>query len=169
MSNAIRAQEGKAELDPSGTPDSVDRVRRNTAESVKREMDAQALADVRHFGRLGAEAITRRIAELDREWPVDRALMTGAGVNVLLGLLLGRTVHRNWYLFPAVVGGFLIQHTLQGWCPPLPIFRRLGFRTSREIAQERYALKALRGDFREAAGSEVDSDGQAERIFAASA
>jgi hypothetical protein len=31
----------------------------------------------------------------------------------------------------------------------LPIFRRLGFRTASEIDRERYALKALRGDFEE--------------------
>jgi hypothetical protein len=29
----------------------------------------------------------------------------------------------------------------------MPVFRRLGVRTAREIARERYALKALRGDF----------------------
>ena len=31
--------------------------------------------------------------------------------------------------------------------PPVPILRRLGVRTAREIDIERYALKALRGDF----------------------
>jgi hypothetical protein len=41
----------------------------------------------------------------------------------------------------------LLLHAVQGWCPPVPLFRRLGFRTSAEIHQERYALKALRGDF----------------------
>jgi hypothetical protein len=45
------------------------------------------------------------------------------------------------------VQGFFMQHALQGWCPPLPVFRRLGFRTQYEIEQERYALKAIRGDF----------------------
>ena len=29
----------------------------------------------------------------------------------------------------------------------MPVFRRLGVRTSFEIEQERYALKSLRGDF----------------------
>jgi hypothetical protein len=29
----------------------------------------------------------------------------------------------------------------------VPVLRRLGVRTSGEIARERYALKALRGDF----------------------
>jgi hypothetical protein len=41
----------------------------------------------------------------------------------------------------------LLQHAVQGWCPPIPILRRLGFRTADEINRERYALKALRGDF----------------------
>ena len=50
-------------------------------------------------------------------------------------------------MFPVIVCGFLLQHAIQGWCPPVPVFRRLGVRTSFEIEQERYALKSLRGDF----------------------
>ncbi len=45
------------------------------------------------------------------------------------------------------VSSFLLIHALQGWCPPLPVLRRLGFGTASEIDYERYALKALRGDF----------------------
>src|SRR5436190_144953 len=45
------------------------------------------------------------------------------------------------------VAGFLLQHALQGWCPPMATFRRLGVRTSYEIDYERYALKVLRRDF----------------------
>mgnify|MGYP006201292969 CR=1 FL=1 len=56
---------------------------------------------------------------------------------------------RRFLLLPAAVFTFFGQHALQGWCPPIPIFRRLGVRTHREIARERYALKALRGDFSE--------------------
>ncbi len=48
---------------------------------------------------------------------------------------------------PGLVTGFFFQHALQGWCPPLPILRRMGFRTSADINEERNALKALRGDF----------------------
>jgi len=61
--------------------------------------------------------------------------------------VLGATVDRRFFALPAVVAGFLLQHALQGWCPPLPVFRRLGFRTQAEMERERYALKALRGDF----------------------
>lgn len=35
-----------------------------------------------------------------------------------------------------------IKHALQGWCPPLPILRRLGFRTTQESEQERAALRS---------------------------
>jgi hypothetical protein len=47
-----------------------------------------------------------------------------------------------------LVTGFLLQHAVQGWCPPVKYFRRRGVRTAEEIAEERFALKALRGDFR---------------------
>jgi hypothetical protein len=54
---------------------------------------------------------------------------------------------------PALVSGFLFQHAVQGWCPPVPVLRRLGFRTAYEIEEERRALKALRGDFEGSSGS----------------
>ena len=89
----------------------------------------------------------RRLAELDREWDIERCLETTAASLALVGTALGATVNRRWYALPAAVGAFLMQHALQGWCPPLPLLRRLGVRTADEINQERYALKALRGDF----------------------
>ena len=42
---------------------------------------------------------------------------------------------------------FLAQHSVQGWCPPMPLFRKMGVRTRQEIEREKYALKVLRGDF----------------------
>ena len=50
---------------------------------------------------------------------------------------------------PGIVLPFLLQHAVQGWCPPVPLFRRLGVRTREEIEREKFALKALRGDFEE--------------------
>jgi hypothetical protein len=61
---------------------------------------------------------------------------------------------------PGVISGFLLQHGLQGWCPPLPLFRRLGVRSFKEIDRERFALKYLRGDFSsiESAKGKVEPD-----------
>ena len=52
-------------------------------------------------------------------------------------------------LVPGSVGrlGLPAANALRGWCPPVPVLRRFGVRTGREIEQERYALKILRGDF----------------------
>jgi hypothetical protein len=46
------------------------------------------------------------------------------------------------------------------WCPPIPIFCRFGIRTQTEIEQERYALQALRGDFKKikADGDDMTSE-----------
>lgn len=57
-------------------------------------------------------------------------------------------VNRKWFALPAVVSGFFLQHALQGWCPPVPFFRKAGVRTTSEIDEERTALRLLRGDFR---------------------
>jgi len=66
-------------------------------------------------------------------------------------------------MLPALVTGFLFQHAVQGWCPPVPVLRRLGFRTSYEIEEERQALKALRGDF------ETSQEGGSQALRAAAA
>ena len=92
-------------------------------------------------------AIERRLGELDREWDLERVLGINAATASLLGLTLGATVDKKFFILPAIVAGCLLQHSLQGWSPPVPLLRRLGFRTQVEIEKERYALKALRGDF----------------------
>jgi hypothetical protein len=63
------------------------------------------------------------------------------------------TRNRNWNILPGVVLAFFFQHSVQGWCPPLPILRHLKIRTRQEIEQERYALKLLRGDFNNISGT----------------
>lgn len=128
-------------------PSTVDRVPQSTAEHVNRRIRRQTEARVARCADAGIEAIERRLAELDREWDIERLLETNAATASLIGLALGAKVHRNWFFLPAAVAGFLLQHAIQGWCPPLPVFRRLGFRTASEIDHERYALKSLRGDF----------------------
>jgi hypothetical protein len=120
----------------SNTPDSLNgRIHRKTVDTLRRTLDG------------GSHAIDRRLEELDREWNVERALEATASTFVLTGLGLAVAVDRRWLALPAAVAGFLLQHAVQGWCPPLPIVRALGFRTSREIESERNALKGARGDF----------------------
>jgi hypothetical protein len=105
-----------------------DRILEKTAERV-----ARVTAE-------GPDAIHERLDALDEEWDIERAMTTQAALFVLLGLFLGKTKHKAFYAFPGVVAGFLLQHSLQGWCPPVLPYRALGFRTPREIEDERHAL-----------------------------
>jgi hypothetical protein len=122
---------------------SADRVRHSTAPHVNREIDRQTNSNIRRYANSSEEVIYRRIEELDQEWDIERALEVNASTLALTGLLLGLTVNRKWLVLPAVVLSFLLQHGLQGWCPPLPILRRSGVRTRSEIDREKYELKAL--------------------------
>ncbi len=112
---------------------------------IRREMERRIEYFARH-----PEQIEQRLRELNAEWDIERVVETGSSTLTLAGLLLSIGVDRKWLLLSLVVQGFFLQHALQGWCPPLPVLRRLGVRTQYEIEQERYALKALRGDFAQA-------------------
>src|SRR4051812_21025380 len=128
-------------------PSTMEGVPSNTAESINQWIRQSIEENVAEHAPRGREAISQRLSELDNEWDIERLLEANAATVCLLGLALGTFVDKRFYLLPAAVGTFLFQHALQSWGPPVPIFRRLGVRTQGEIDQEKYALKALRGDF----------------------
>jgi hypothetical protein len=133
---------------------SAERVPRNTEEEVNRRIQAGIERSVR-WHAANPHHIARRVCELDAEWDIERAIEANASTLALAGIVLGARGSRSWLLLSALVTAFLMQHALQGWCPPVPVLRRLGFRTAHEIERERQALKALRGDFAHvAAGAE---------------
>ena len=138
-------------------PSTMERVALHTASEYNQRIWRQTEANVARYSQLGEEAIAHRLQELEEEWDIERALEANAASVCLLGVALGATVDRRLFALPGLVAGFLLQHAVQGWCPPISLFRRLGFRTASEIDEERYALKALRGDFR---GLQEGSDGE---------
>jgi hypothetical protein len=127
-------------------PDTSDRIRRNTPEAVNRRIAEETARRVAALAR-NPRRIGARLRELDAEWDTERVLEANAATLALAGTLLGLLRDRRFLAVPVVVTGFLLQHALQGWCPPLPLIRRAGVRTAREIETERAALKAMRGDF----------------------
>lgn len=130
-------------------PPSAARVPLHTADEVNERIAQQTECSVA-FYRDHPELIDERLAALDEEWDVERLLEVNAATLALTGTLLGAFVDRRWLVLPIAVTAFLCQHGVQGWCPPLPVLRRMGVRTAREIEAERYALKAMRGDFADA-------------------
>ncbi len=124
-----------------------DRVRAHTDPGILEKIDHQIEANVRFFATQSKGFISVRIDELEKEWDIERYIQMNASVLALSGVALGATVNKKWLFLSASVLGFLFQHATQGWCPPVPIMRRMGIRTRSEIEREKYALKALRGDF----------------------
>jgi hypothetical protein len=152
--------------------DSADRVRAHTAADVQARLDRDLVERIRDLAQQadgsdeGRAMLTRRLEEVEQESDMERTLEANAATLALTGTVLAVVHSRRWLIVPGVVTSFLLQHALQGWCPPVAIFRRLGIRTAREIAAERYAVKALRGDFAgvtDASGA----DARAEAVLAA--
>lgn len=123
-----------------------DGIREQTADDVNRKIDLMtrgALAE----SEVSAWRIRARIGEIDREWNVDRALMLNfaiaAGITSSLAM---RSLARGggiggWGALFFTQIAFLGYHAVKRWCPPMALFRRLGFRSAKEIAAERCALE----------------------------
>ena len=127
------------------------RVEQHTDQSINEQIQRRTEQRLAAAGKQGEEDIDRRLEELDQEWDMERTL----------------EVNRRFFMLPAVVAGFLLQHAVQGWCPPVPFFRRRGVRTAREIDVERYGLKALRGDFADLPGLDTVDEGNAKQVLKA--
>jgi hypothetical protein len=124
-------------------PDTAKRVQMNTNDRVNNRIKKQTFENISKYMDKSNEEINDRLKELDAEWDIERVLETNAAGAVILSTILGFTVNKKCFLAAGVVGGFLLQHALQGWCPPVEVFRRLGVRTSSEINYEKEALKNL--------------------------
>ena len=116
---------------------------------------------VRFYASLGTAAIEERLRSLDEEpdqETVTALALAGAGTA---GLLFGFLGSRLWRLLAWLSLPLLFAHARGNLKAPADFLRTLGLRSRREIQEERYALKILRGDFRDAQGpgSEKPSGG----------
>lgn len=130
-----------------------ERVRKVTRNQYNEHIDNLSIFNLEYYKSEGRAAIDGRIRELDQEWDLERTLEMNAAAFAFTGTLLAAVADRRWAILPFLVTVFLAQHALQGWCPPVEVFRRVGVRTRAEIDREKYALKALRGDFKEVGDS----------------
>jgi hypothetical protein len=122
--------------------------------TIEKRMESRIRYLAEHPGE-----IPHRLKEIDREWSEGRVLTAAAAGFIALGAALSATVERRLFILPAVVAGFMLEEAIVGKGPLSVAFRELGFRSSHEIAQEKYALKALRGDFNAARANGEGSAG----------
>ncbi len=127
-------------LNPTAT-----RVEQNTQREINERIRERASDSIRSHRAAGPREIDRRLDTLDREWDFERAVEVEAPLAILAGLGLG-AMDRRWLALPAFAASMLLVHSLQGWYPWLPVFRRAGLRTRAEIDAERRALLRLRAE-----------------------
>ena len=100
-----------------------DRVREHSPEKFNQRIDRATQRRVLRAGGESKVALSRRLEQLDGEWDMERVLQTNAAALALGGVLLGLFVNRKFFIIPCFVLPFLLQHAIQGWCPPVPMFR----------------------------------------------
>jgi hypothetical protein len=126
-----------------------DHVHANTSPQANERIEREMRERIMIYANKSPQEISRRINELEQEWDIERWLECNASALAFGGVALSLIGGRKWLVVPALVLPMLFYHAVQGWCPPVPLFRRLGVRTQREIDAEKYALRLLRGDFDE--------------------
>lgn len=94
------------------------------------------------------ENLNQRLMELDQEVDLETYMQTETTSLVIAGIILSITVNKKWLILPLATSILSLANIVRGRNNPLTIFRKLGFRTRAEIEKERYALKAIRGDFK---------------------
>jgi hypothetical protein len=144
-------------------PPTSQRVFLRTDPSINAEIRNQTLRNLNIFKNCNETEITERIRRLDQEWDTERVLEVNASLLILLSSYLGVKTSRIWFLLTGATGVFMLQHALQGWCPPLPLIRKWGVRTADEIHAEKTALKAMKGDFTGEYSTVVDALNAAEK------
>lgn len=146
----------------------ADPVRAGTDPETLEKIDAAIDEKILYFSTQPKEVISERIAQLDREWDIERWLEINAASFALGGLVLGVGKNRLFLLVTGTVLGFLLLHATQGWCPPVPLLRKMGVRTRSEIDREKFALKVMRGDFQDVASNpEVFRQNPASEVISA--
>jgi hypothetical protein len=130
-------------------PATSERIRLHTKEKINSRINDTTNENINYYKNTKKDVISSRIEALNHEWDIERVLEANAATATLITISLGlKTKEKKWFALSGVISVFLLQHALQGWCPPLPIFRKMGVRTSTEINEEKLFLKYFRGDFK---------------------
>ena len=132
-------------------PTTTQRVVLSTSRSLNDSISEQTRENVSRYATACPQLLEERLRQLDTEWDVERTICTWTGLALVGAVLLTSALGPEWLVVPFLFATFLLLHGLVGWSPLLPLIRKMGYRTAQEIAQERYALKAIRGDFQKLA------------------
>ncbi|WP_200882962.1 hypothetical protein [Cellvibrio mixtus] len=98
-------------------PDTTHRVALHTSGETNQRIAEATQRSIAYYRNHPVE-IPARLKKLDREWDIERVLETNASTLIVISCIFGFIVHKLFFIIPLLVGAFLLQHALQGWCPP---------------------------------------------------
>ncbi len=128
-------------------PPTTKRVACNTQPDINDKIRQHTLQNLDKYKGSIEEVISEKIENLNAEWDTERVLEADAALMIMITAFLGFRHNRGWLLFTTAISLSLLSHALQGWCPSIPLIRKMGIRTSEEIYNEKTVLKMIRGDF----------------------
>jgi len=122
----------------------VDRVRSTPAAHVNQRIPAAGRENIDRAALGGAgKQIERALCKNStKEWDVERALEANAGVRRADRLRARFVADRRFFALPALSAPSCCTRAA-GWCPPLPIMRRLGNPHGGRDRGRARALKAM--------------------------
>ncbi len=92
--------------------------------------------------------IENRLRQLEAETSIEQIFALYDAASVSAGVLLNIiTRKKKWLLLPLLVTVAQSVQAIKGFRFGTALLRQNGFRTRADIDKEKYALKALRGDF----------------------
>jgi hypothetical protein len=104
---------------------------------------------IRFYGSLGPQAVSDRLQALEDEPDLETVATLAMAGTGILALVFGLLGSRLWRLLAWIALPLIFAHARGRLSAPGEFLKMLGLRSRKEIQEEKYALKALRGDFRD--------------------
>ncbi len=111
------------------------------------KVDVYTQENINHYYN-NKSRIENRLRQLEKEMSIEQIFQLHDAANVTVGVLLSvATRKQKWLLLPILVAIVQSAQAVTGLRLGTTLLRNYGFRTKADIDKEKYALKALRGDF----------------------
>lgn len=111
------------------------------------KIDVYTQENINHYYH-NKNHIENRLLQLEKEMSIEQIFQLHDVANITAGVLLSiATRKQKWLLLPLLIAIVQSVQAASGLRLGTSLLRKYGFRTKADIDKEKYALKALRGDF----------------------
>jgi len=87
-------------------PSTTSRVQEHTDETINQAIRRRTEQSIHYYAGEGRSRLNDRLMELEYEWDMERVLEANAAGASLIGLGLGWSAGRRWFILPGSLRGF---------------------------------------------------------------